>query len=129
MEVQFLTLDEVLEIHADQIERYGGASGIRDFELLQSAIEMPMAMFNGNYLHTDLCTMAAAYLFHITRNHPFIDGNKRVALVSALWFLILNDIEIITDESDLEEMVIAVAKGELSKEGIAHFFADNSRKL
>ena len=128
MEVQFLTLDEVLEIHRDQIERYGGATGIRDFELLQSAVEMPMAQFNGNYLHPDLCTMAAAYLFHIAQNHPFIDGNKRVALVSALWFLILNGIEVTANEPGLEAMVMAVARGELGKEDIAHFFADNSLK-
>jgi death-on-curing protein len=128
MEVQFLTLDEVLEIHRDQIERYGGAYGIRDFGLLQSAVETPMTQFDGNYLHPDPYTMAAAYLFHIAQNHPFIDGNKRTALVSTLWFLLLNDIEIIADESDLEEMVMAVARGELGKEDIANFFADNSRE-
>jgi death-on-curing protein len=70
----FLTLGEVIEIHHDQIERYGGDSGIRDLGLLQSAMAMPAAGFGGRYLHADLCEMAAAYLFHITQNYPFVDG-------------------------------------------------------
>lgn len=71
---EFLRLDDLLEIHRDQIERYGGVLGARDIGLLQSAIAQPCATFAGNYLHADLFEMAAAYLFHIARNHPFIDG-------------------------------------------------------
>ncbi|MEK7678791.1 MAG: Fic family protein, partial [Deltaproteobacteria bacterium] len=73
MELVFLTLDEVVVIHRDQIERYGGSPGIRDIELLQSAVSMPTAGFSGDYLHSDIFEMAAAYLFHIIRNHPFVD--------------------------------------------------------
>ena len=73
----FLCLGEVVEIPRDQIERYGGSPGIRDLGLLQSALAMPAAGFGGRYLHTDLFEMSAAYLFHITQNHPFADGNKR----------------------------------------------------
>ena len=89
----FLGLDEVIEIHHDQINRYGGPSGIRDIELLKSAIAMPPATFGGEYLHKNLYEMAAAYLFHITRNHPFIDGNKRTGAVAAVVFLFMNGIE------------------------------------
>ena len=86
----FLTLDEVLAIHADQIRRYGGRSGIRDLALLQSALGTPETTFEGDYLHTSAFEMAAAYLFHISRNHPFVDGNKRVAFFATDVFLRLN---------------------------------------
>ncbi len=86
----FLTLGEVLEIHRDQIGRYGGAAGIRDLGLLQSALSQPRATFGGEFLHGDLAEMAAAYLFHLVCDHPFVDGNKRVGLVSAIVFLRLN---------------------------------------
>ena len=123
----FLTLDEVIEIHKDQIQRYGGHIGIRDLELLKSSISMPAAGFGGEYLHTDVYEMAAAYLFHIIRNHPFMDGNKRTGVVSALAFLILNGIELSTDEESLENMVISVAEGKTGKSEIAQFFRDNSQ--
>ena len=87
---EFLTLDEVLGIHADQIRRYGGTAGLRDLSLLQSALSMPQATFDDEYLHGTLLEMAAAYLFHLARNHPFVDGIKRTALMCALVFLGLN---------------------------------------
>lgn len=87
MVIYFLSLEDVLEIHADQIQRYGGKMGIRDQKLLLSAIAQPSSKFDGKYLHKSLHKKAAAYLFHICMNHPFIDGNKRVALVSMLVFL------------------------------------------
>ena len=90
MEPLFLTLDEVVATHRDQIERYGGSLGVRDWGLLQSAVAMPAATFGGQFLHTDLCEMAAAYLFHLVQNHPFIDGNKRVAHAAMETFLMLN---------------------------------------
>jgi len=86
-EPEFLTLDEVLGIHADQIRVYGGASGIRDLARLRSAIAMPATTFDGEYLHPSVFEMAAAYLFHLARNHPFVDGSRRMALMSALVFL------------------------------------------
>ena len=118
----FLNLSEVLRIHRDQIERYGGEPGIRDLGLLQSALAMPAAGFGGRFLHNDLFEMAAAYLFHITRNHPFVDGNKRTGAVCALVFLELNDMEINAGEDELVEMVTAVAEGRMEKEAIADFF-------
>jgi death on curing protein len=125
----FLALDEVIEIHQDQIQRYGGHIGIRDLELLKSSISMPAAGFSGEYLHTDIYEMAAAYLFHIIRNHPFMDGNKRTGVVSALVFLILNGIELSADEHSLENMVISVAEGKIGKAEIAQYFYANSRPM
>lgn len=123
----FLTLGEVIEIHRDQIERYGGDPGIRDLGLLQSAMAVPAAGFGGRYLHTDLCEMAVAYLFHITQNHPFIDGNKRTGAVASLVFLSLNDVELEADEEEFERVVLGVAEGKIDKASVAEFFRKNSR--
>jgi death-on-curing protein len=89
-EPDFLTLDEVLGIHADQVRSYGGSAGLRDLELLRSAIAMPETTFDGEYLHPSVFEMAAAYLFHLARNHPFVDGNRRTAIMCALVFLGFN---------------------------------------
>ncbi len=121
MEIDFLTLEDVLEIHTDQIKQYGGRMGLRDRNLLLSAIAQPPSMFNGLYLHKSLHDKAAAYLFHICQNHPFIDGNKRVALVSMLVFLDLNGESIDHIEEDLENLTLKVAGGKMRKEGIAKF--------
>jgi death-on-curing protein len=121
----FLSLGEVLEIHRDQLERYGGDPGIRDLGLLQSALGMPAAGFGGRYLHSDLFEMAAAYLFHLVQNHPFVDGNKRTGAVAALVFLSLNDIEIEAEEDEFEEMVLSVAQGRTNKAAATEFFRRN----
>ena len=123
----FLSLAEVLEIHRDQIERYGGHTGIRDLGLLQSALAMPAAGFGGTYLHGDLIEMSAAYFFHIVQNHPFIDGNKRTGTVAAIVFLSLNGIELEADETQLEKLVFDVAKGKAGKNTIADFLRKNSQ--
>ena len=121
----FLSLGEVIEIHQDQIERYGGHPGIRDIGLLQSVLAMPAAGFGGRFLHTDIFEMAAAYLFHIIQNHPFIDGNKRTGVVSSLVFLSLNSVEIEADEEEFEKTVLAVAEGKFHKAVVAEFFRKN----
>jgi death-on-curing protein len=123
----FLGLDEVIEIHHDQIKRYGGRPGILDVGMLKSTIAMPSATFDGNYLHTDIYEMAAAYLFHVVRNHPFIDGNKRTGAVASVVFLMLNGIEFHADENDLEEIVIRTAEGKMDKATIARFFESNAQ--
>jgi death-on-curing protein len=79
----FLDLEEVLEFHAGQLALYGGREGIRDQGLLESALAQPSSTMFGNYLHEDMPAMAAAYLFHIAENQPFIDGNKRTALMAS----------------------------------------------
>lgn len=120
-EPEFLTLDEVLGIHADQIRVYGGGSGPRDLELLRSAIAMPETSFDGAYLHPSAFEMAAAYLFHLARNHPFVDGNKRTALMCALVFLGLNGQRLRADPGGLYALVDGVAAGEVDKAEVSVF--------
>jgi death-on-curing protein len=121
MDPVFLTLDEVLALHGDQIRRYGGSGGMRDLDLLSSALGTPSATFGGAFLHQSLFEMAAAYLFHIAQNHPFVDGNKRTALAVALVFLLLNDVEILSSDDDLTELVLGVAEGKIAKSEVAVF--------
>lgn len=123
MELYFLTLEDILEIHIDQINRYGGKRGIRDQNLLLSTIAQPYSTFEGRYLHHTIYEKAAAYLFHLCQNHPFIDGNKRVAAVSALIFLAINDSPIDFKENELEKLVRSVAEGKAKKEEIALFLS------
>ena len=99
----------------DQIRRYGGIYGLRDPALLSSALAMPSSSFEGKYLHRDLFEQAAAYAFHTCQNHPFIDGNKRTALASALVFLSLNGIELDDPKEELYDLMMKVAKGKAAK--------------
>ena len=128
MTPRFLTPEEVIEIHADQIERYGGSPGTRDKDLLQSAVAMPESGFGEHYLHTDLFEMAAAYLFHLVQNHPFVDGNKRVGAASALVFLELNRVTVTVPNDALVETVLKVAQGKMGKAGVAEFFRQHAKK-
>jgi death-on-curing protein len=118
----FLTLAEVIEIHRDQIDRYGGSPGIRDVGLLESAASMPQAAMGGEYLHGDVFEMAAAYLFHIVKNHPFVDGNKRTGAVAALVFLEINDVNVALDEDELVDIVVSLAEGKTQKHDVAAYF-------
>lgn len=122
----FLELDDVLRIHQDQIDRHGGEPSIRDIGLLLSAIAQPKATFGGEFLHTDLPEMAAAYLYHIVCNHPFVDGNKRTGTASALVFLEVNGVEIRADNDELAELVLQTAMGKTRKPAIAEFFRRNT---
>ena len=127
MSTTFLTADEVLAIHADQIERYGGALGIRDRGLLESALAMPEATYSGEELHASLCEKAAAYLFHVVKNHPFVDGNKRVGLAVSLAFLALNEVRITATDEELVDVVLGVAQGRQSKADVAVFLERHRR--
>lgn len=118
----FLSLDEILEIHEEQIELYGGAHGIRDVAGLESAIATPQATFGGEYLHPSIPAMAAAYLFHLCQNHPFVDGNKRAGANSAISFLLMNDWEPPFDEGELIEVVLAVASSRMGKPELTGIF-------
>lgn len=89
---------------------------------------MPQAGFGGQYLHADLFEMAAAYLFHIVQNHPFVDGNKRVGAMAAFTFLKLNGFSLIAKEAAFEKMVRGVAEGKGTKVEIAEFLRKNSRR-
>lgn len=126
MEPLFLTLEEVLAIHENRIRKYGGSSGTRDLGLLQSALGNVEATFGGQFLNEPLFEMAAAYLYSICRNHPFLDGNKRTALACALAFLRLNGTTITAAEDDLYDLVIGVAEGRVSKAAVAVFFEQHT---
>jgi len=127
--IKFLTLSEVLLILEDQIRNYGGIYGVRDTNLLSSAIYMPESTFGGKYLHETIPAMAAAYAFHICQNHPFIDGNKRVALASSLVFLDINEYEFICKNEILYNEIMDIAKGKIGKEELIIFYEKHSRKI
>ena len=126
MEPDFLSLAEVLEFHQQQLAAYGGIDGIRDQGLLESAVAMPQASFGGEYLHTDLFHMAAAYAFHLAENQPFLDGNKRTALMAALVFLDLNGYVVLDPAERLYEAMIAIANKQLDKEQFAELLRELS---
>ena|SRR5260370_11461475 len=122
MELAFRSLDEVLEIHEEQIERYGGSHGLHDAAGLESAVATPQATFGGEFLHSSIPAMAAAYLFHLCQNHAFIDGNKRVGANAAITFLLMNNWEPTFDEEELVDLVLSVASGELGKPELTEIF-------
>ena len=122
----FLTLDEVFSLHAEQIRLFGGASGIRDIGLLESAAGSVEATFDGAFLHETIFAMAAAYLHGICRNRPFLDGNKRTAVATALTFLEMNGIEVDADEDTFYDLVIGVAQGRVSKAAVSVFLETNA---
>jgi death-on-curing protein len=118
----FLDLEDVLLIHEEQLPRYGGSPGLRDRGLLESAVATPQASFGGQLAHEDLFAMAAAYAFHVAQNQPFLDGNKRTGLLSAIVFLDLNGIEIADPEGELYDAMIAIAERRRDKAGLANVF-------
>ena len=111
-----LTVDIVREIHTEAIARFGGSHGVRDMALLESAIAAPQAGYGGKSLYLDVVEIAAAYLFYLCRNHPFIDGNKRAALGACIVFLRLNGVEPKPDAPEWEEMTLAVAASVLDRD-------------
>ena len=120
--IDFLELSDVMQIHMNLIANYGGANDIRDSNLLESAIEQPRASFGGTYLHAFPFEMAAAYLFHIVMNHPFVDGNKRTGTAAALVFLDINGISVEAIRGQLADLTLNVATGNIGKREITSFF-------
>lgn len=118
-QADFLSVEDVLELHTMQLARYGGGAGVRERGLLESAVAQPQASFGGEFVHADVFAMAAAYLFHIVQNHPFVDGNKRTGLLAALVFLDLNGITIEHDSPTLYELTFGVAAGRVEKDEVA----------
>ena len=118
----FLDVEDVLSLHADQVALYGGDHGVRDMGLVDSALAQPRATFGGEFLYKDLFEMAAAYLFHIVQNHPFLDGNKRTGAVVALVFLDLNGIQIDAPKGSIYDLTMAVATSQADKSHVAEFF-------
>ena len=120
--IEFLELDDVLQIHVDQISRYGGTTEIRSPDLLESAIEQPRSTFAGSFLHEFPFEMAAAYLSHLVMNHPFVDGNKRTGTVAALVFLDWNGIAFEARSGELSDLTLAVTSSTIGKREVAEFF-------
>lgn len=125
----FLYLDEVLEIHERQIEVYGGVHGIRDTGGLESAVATPQATFGGEFLHRSIPAMAAAYLYHLCQNHPFLDGNKRTGANAAITFLLMNGWDPCFEEEELVRLVLSVASGETPKADLTRIFESRCQIL
>ena len=121
-EVLFLSVDDVLDLHNDQLRLFGGSAGLRDRNALESAVAMPASTFDGAFLHDDLFHMAAAYVFHIAENQPFVDGNKRTALNAALVFLDINGWIVSDPDERLYGAMIAISARTLDKRGLADLF-------
>ena len=111
----------ILHFHEDLLIRYGGKPGLRDEKLLESALAQPEATFEGEYLHKSIYEMAAAYGFHLCKNHPFIDGNKRIALIALFTFLYVNGYEIQLDEKKMYLLIMAIADGTMSKDNLTKY--------
>lgn len=120
-DILFVEIEEALRIHQRQVGRFGGDDGVRDHGLLESALAMPRASYDGQFVHEDLIAMAGAYLFHLCKNHPFMDGNKRVALAVALYFLSRNGMPLEVDDQSLYEHVVALASGQMTKDAVTAY--------
>ena len=126
-EPEWLDLDIVLDFHAEQLALFGGADGLRDFGLLESALARPINKFA--YGESDLAALAAAYGFGIARNHPFIDGNKRTALASMIVFLGLNGSDLDAPQEAATAIMLSLAVGEITEDGLARWIADHLKPL
>ena len=121
---KFIEKGDVLNIHNKQINLYGGLLGIRDEGLLDSAIYQPQASFGGEFLHPTIVEQAAAYLFHIIKNHAFVDGNKRTAFDVMVTFLNLNDYDLNMTEKEAEQLITQVDDNKVNKEELIDILRD-----
>ena len=122
-EPAWLDVNDIVDIHAEQITLFGGPPGIRDEGLLESALARPMNQWH--YGETDLAALAAAYGFGIARNHPFIDGNKRAAFAALIVFLRLNKIPFAPQPPQATAIILALAAGEVDEAGLTRWIRDN----
>lgn len=123
----FVTVNDTITIHRRMVDEFGGDPGLRDRGLLESALAMPRAMFGGDYLHGDLPSMAAAYHYHLCANHPFIDGNKRVAVVVAEVFLRANGLQLVATDDEIVDLTFGVATGVIRKHEVTDFYLEHVR--
>ncbi|KAA5601194.1 type II toxin-antitoxin system death-on-curing family toxin [Blastochloris sulfoviridis] len=121
-EPEWLDVEIVLDIHAEQLALFGGAEGLRDRGLLESALARPLNKFA--YGESDLAALAAAYGYGLARNHPFVDGNKRMAFAAIVVFLGLNDRDLRADPAEAAAAILALAAGEVGEEGLARWIGD-----
>jgi death-on-curing protein len=119
----WLTVELVIAFHDEQLREFGGPPGLRDAGMLELALGGPQNKWS--YGETDLAALAAAYAFGIARNHPFVDGNKRAALLALVTFLGLNGIEFVVDEAEAVVMIRDLAAGEVEEDGLARWIRDN----
>ena len=129
MPTKFIPTELVLTIHADLLQRYGGQRGLRDRGLLESALAQPKMTFSGKEVHKTVFDKAAAYGFHVCSNHPFIDGNKRVAFVLMDIFLQRNGWEIQASEEEAYSMMVSLASGKLSKAQLSSWLKNHTARL
>jgi death-on-curing protein len=122
-EPEWLDVDIILDVHSEQLALFGGGDGLRDRGLLESALARPINRFA--YGETDLAVLAAAYAFGLAKNHPFVDGNKRVAFASVIVFLGMNEIDFDVPPEQATAMIFALAAGEVSEENLARWIRDN----
>ena len=127
--IRFLNKTTILSFHRDQVVRYGGERGIRYENLLESAMAQPQASFDGKYVHDNIFKMAAAYGFHLCQNHPFLDGNKRIALIAMYTFLYVNGYQLIPEKKSLFAIMMDLANGKVEKKELASYLKENSRKI
>jgi death-on-curing protein len=128
-EIVFLTLEEVLTLHEDAIAFAGGSSGLRSLDLLQAAVAQPEASFGGQWANPFPFGMAAAYAYHLSRNHAIVDGNKRIGLSAAVAFLYLNGWELDDPGETLHPVMEDVAQGKIEKRALAAIFEAMARRL
>ena len=119
----WLSAELVIAIHEEQLRTYGGPAGIRDRGMLESALGR--APNKWTYGETDLAALAAAYAYGIARNHPFVDGNKRAALLSLVTFLGLNDVDFAASEAEAVVMILGLAAGDIDEDGLTRWIKDN----
>lgn len=122
----WLPVELVIAIHEEQLREFGGSGGIRDLSALESALGRPRNKWA--YEAALPPELAAAYAFGVARNHPFVDGNKRTALVSLVTFLGLNEVDFVVDEGEAVVMILGLASGEIGEEGLTRWIRDNLPK-
>ena len=127
--MSYLTVEQVLFIHMRLIAETGGSRGLRDLGLLASAVARPQATFGGEDLYPDLFSKAAALMDSLVRNHPFVDGNKRVGITAAGLFLLRNGQRLTASSAELESFALQVARSEVSTEQIAAWLREHSTAM
>jgi death on curing protein len=127
--MRHLTLGEVVELHGRVIAAAGGAPGIRDLGLLESALAQPTATFAGADLHPTLIDKAAALAFSLVANHPFVDGNKRIGHAAMEVLLVLNGYEIDASVDEQEQLMLDVASGSITREQLAEWLRQHIVKV
>lgn len=122
-EPKWLTYDQIIAMHSQQLRRFGGAAGLRDDGLLRSAIERPINKWH--YEQAEFPELAAAYAFGLAKNHAFVDGNKRIAFMSMMTFLRKNGVRFAPAQAHATKIILSLAAGEVSEESLARWIRDN----